>query len=250
MVLSAAGGVDHNELVSLAEKHFSGLGSTYESGDVLEPCRFTGSEMRVRDDDMPLAHIAIAVEGCGWTHPDYFALSVANMLVGSWDRSFSAGRNVGSKLAQQVAQHNLAHSFMSFNTCYTDTGLWGMYMVCEKLSIEDMMYCVQREWMRICTSATDSEVERAKNLLKTNILMQLDGSTPICEDIGRQMLTYGRRIPLPELDQRIEMIDAKTIRDVATKYIYDRCPAIAGIGPTEQLPDYNRVRGGMYWLRL
>lgn len=29
--------------------------------------------------------------------------------------------------------------------------------------------------MRICTSVTDHEVARAKNLLKTNILMQLDG---------------------------------------------------------------------------
>jgi len=36
--------------------------------------------MRVRDDDMPLAHVALAVEGCGWTHPDYFALMVANMV--------------------------------------------------------------------------------------------------------------------------------------------------------------------------
>ena len=31
----------------------------------------------------------------------------------------------------------------------------------------------------------DFEVERAKNLLKTNLLLQLDGTTPICEDIGR-----------------------------------------------------------------
>lgn len=64
------------------------------------------------------------------------------------------------------------------------------------------------------------------------------------------MLTYDRRIPLPELDKRIEMIDAKMIRDVATKYIYDRCPAVVGVGPIEQLTDYNRIRGGMYWLRL
>lgn len=34
----------------------------------------------------------------------------------------------------------------------------------------------------------------------------LVGSTPICEDIGRQMLTYGRRIPLPELDYRIQVL--------------------------------------------
>ncbi|CAB3994664.1 Mitochondrial-processing peptidase subunit beta, partial [Paramuricea clavata] len=104
--------------------------------------------------------------------------------------------------------------------------------------------------MRICTSITDAEVERARNILKTNMLFHLDGSTPICEDIGRQMLTYGRRIPLPELDKRIDMIDAKTVREVATKYLYDRCVAVAAIGPVEQLPDYNRLRSGMYWTRI
>jgi processing peptidase subunit beta len=41
------------------------------------------------------------------------------------------------------------------------------------------------------------KVDRAKNLLKTNMLLQLDGTTPICEDIGRQMLCYGRRWGAP-----------------------------------------------------
>lgn len=87
--------------------------------------------------------------------------------------------------------------------------------------------------MRLCTSVTESEVARAKNLLKTNMLLQLDGgplgggrevlggqpaltlwtlrcpsltgSTPICEDIGRQMLCYNRRIPIPELEARIDV---------------------------------------------
>ncbi|CAJ0960996.1 unnamed protein product [Ranitomeya imitator] len=109
--------------------------------------------------------------------------------------------------------------------------------------------------IRLCTSVTESEVARAKNLLKTNMLLQLDGkninvivmysmrlrilimslavcegSTPICEDIGRQMLCYNRRIPLPELEARIDLIDAQTIRDVCTKYIYDKSPAIAAVG--------------------
>ena len=46
----------------------------------------------------------------------------------------------------------------------------------------------------------------------------------------RQMLTYGRRIPLTELDYRIQQVDAKTVRDVCTRYIYDKCPVIIGIG--------------------
>ena len=64
---------------------------------------------------------------------------------------------------------------------------------------------IQQEWKRMCTSITDFEVDRAKNLLKTNMLLQLDGTTPICEDVGRQMLCYGRRIPQHELDARIDV---------------------------------------------
>jgi hypothetical protein len=36
---------------------------------------------------MPLAHIAIAVESCGWSNPDSIPLMVANTIIGAWDRS-------------------------------------------------------------------------------------------------------------------------------------------------------------------
>merc|ERR1712037_1079902 len=138
----------------------------------------------------------------------------------------------------------------SFNTCYKDTGLWGIYFVTDKLNQEAMMFNIQHEWMRLATSVTDFEVNRAKNLLKTNMLLQLDGTTPICEDIGRQMLCYGRRMPQHELEARIDAVDAALVKDTCYKYIYDRCPAIAAVGPIENLPDYNNVRSRMYWLRM
>ncbi|XP_013772662.1 mitochondrial-processing peptidase subunit beta-like [Limulus polyphemus] len=251
IVFAGAGGVGHEELVKLVDQHFGSLKTTYEGKiPILTPCRFSGSEIRVRDDSMPFAHVAVAVEGCGWTNPDNIPLMVANTLIGSWDRSHGGGSNVASKLGQAATLGNLCHSFQSFNTCYKDTGLWGIYFVSEGLSLEDMLFNVQSEWMRLCTSVTEGEVSRAKNLLKTNMLLQLDGSTPICEDIGRQMLCYGRRIPLPELEARIEAVNAKIVQEVCTKYIYDRCPAVAAVGPVEGLPDYNRIRSSMYWLRL
>lgn len=82
------------------------------------------------------------------------------------------------------------------------------------------------------------------------MLLQLDGSTAICEEIGRQHLVYGRRLPLQELEERIEAVNANVIRQVCMKHIYDKCPAVAGVGPVEQLPDYNRTRGRMWWARF
>lgn len=73
------------------------------------------------------------------------------------------------------------------------------------MKCEDMVWNIQQEWMRLCTSVTEKEVARARNILKTNMLLQLDGTTAICEDIGRQMLCYNRRIPLHELEQRINV---------------------------------------------
>lgn len=48
-------------------------------------------------------------------------------------------------------------------------------MVSDPMSVEDMVYHVQNQWMYLCTSVTESEVARAKNLLRTNMLLQLDG---------------------------------------------------------------------------
>jgi len=252
MVLAGAGGVDHAELCKLAEQHFGkSIGVKYDAEIPIDaPCRYTGSDVRVRDDDMPFAHIAFAVEGCGWTNPDNIPLMIANTMIGSWDRSMGGGANNSSRLAQYCAENNFCSSFQSFNTCYKDTGLWGIYFVCGGMDINLMFFNIQQEWKRMCTSITDFEVERAKNLLKTNMLLQLDGTTPICEDVGRQMLCYGRRIPQHELEARIDAVDARTVRDTCYKYIYDRCPVVAAVGPVEQVPDYNVIRSGMYWLRV
>lgn len=105
IVLSAAGGVQHNDLVKLAEKELSKLKNTFDGkSPALSPCRFTGSEVRVRDDSLPLAHIAIAVEGCGWTDQDNVPLMVANTLIGAWDRSQGGGVNNASQLARASAE--------------------------------------------------------------------------------------------------------------------------------------------------
>lgn len=252
MVLAAAGGVEHQQLLDLAQKHFSSVSRVYEEDAVpgITPCRFTGSEIRHRDDALPFAHVAIAVEGPGWTNPDNVALQVANAIIGHYDCTYGGGVHLSSPLASVAVANKLCQSFQTFNISYSETGLLGAHFVCDAMSIDDMVFFLQGQWMRLCTSATESEVTRGKNILRNALISHLDGTTPVCEDIGRSLLTYGRRIPLAEWESRIEDVDAQMLREVCSKYFYDQCPAVAGYGPIEQLSDYNRIRSGMFWLRF
>ncbi|KAG0375545.1 hypothetical protein BGX24_008954 [Mortierella sp. AD032] len=225
MVLVGAGGVDHDELVKLAEQHFSKLPVS--------------------------AHIAIAVEGCGWNSPDYYTMLVMQSIIGTWDRSLGASAHTSSRLSTIVHQNKLANSFMSFNTSYTDTGLFGIYFITENNDCQDdLIHFAQKEWARLTTSVTTAEVERAKQQLKSSLLLSLDGTTAIAEDIGRQMVTQGKRTSPQEVEKAINKITTGDVHRVASQYLWDREIAMVGIGPIECMPDYNRVRGNMSWNRF
>jgi len=58
----------------------------------------------------------------------------------------AGGGHVASRLGQQSVQYNLCHGYQSFNTCYTDTGLWGTYIVTDRMRIDDAMSALQDEW--------------------------------------------------------------------------------------------------------
>lgn len=71
----------------------------------------------------------------------------------------------------------------------------------------------------------------------------------VAEDIGRQLLVYGRRIPKAEMFARIDAVDAATIKAVADRFIYDQDIAICAMGDLQNLPDYTYFRRRTYWLR-
>jgi len=251
MVVAGAGAVDHSQLVGLADNAFGNLPTQPSDGLVVpnDPVTYVGSDVRVRMDDMPLAHIALAVESGSWMSEHAFPLMVMQQLIGTWDRTGGAGANQASKLTQTVAEHELAHSVASFNTCYKDTGLFGVYAVCEPHKVQDLMWYTLESMVRLCHDVTDEEVQRAKGQLKANLMMSLDGSANTCEDIGRQMLTYGRRLTPAEIFVRIDNVDLNSVKAAANQYINDQDPVASAIGPVHEMPDYNWLRRRTYWLR-
>lgn len=106
-----------------------------------------------------------------------------------------------------------------------------------------------QEFNRIGKNAHDSEVERAKNRLKASLLMSLDGTTAVAEDIGRQLLTYGRRLTPAEVFLRIDAVTTADVMRVASDHCEDTEPAVAAIGCLAGFPDYNFIREWTYWRR-
>jgi mitochondrial-processing peptidase subunit beta len=87
-VLVGAGGIEHDALVKLAEQSFGNLPSAPPSSaaaaiaaEQKRKPEFIGSEVRLRDDTIPTAHIALAVEGVSWNDDNYFTGLLAQAIV-------------------------------------------------------------------------------------------------------------------------------------------------------------------------
>ncbi|XP_065001797.1 probable mitochondrial-processing peptidase subunit beta, mitochondrial isoform X2 [Musa acuminata AAA Group] len=85
--------------------------------------------------------------------------------------------------------------------------------------------------------------------LKSSLQLHIDGTSPVAEDIGRQILTYVHRIPVAEFFVRINAVDANTVKHVANHFIFDQDVVIAAMGPIQGLPDYNWFGRRTYLLR-
>lgn len=163
-------------------------------------------------------------------------------MIGQFDRSQGTGLLTPSRLARRISHNAGVQSFMSFTTNYKDTGITGIYFIAEPSGLKTMAESVCAEWKTLCDSVNEAELERAKRSLFTNMLLMLDGSTPICEDIGRQLLCYNRRMPIAELEARIDAVTPDVVRNIARKYLVNKHIASVVIGKTKEWPRYESLK--------
>ena len=76
-------------------------------------------------------------------------------------------------------------------------------------------------------SVTEAEVERAKAQLRASLLLSLDSTTPVAEDIGRQLVTTGRRMSPEEIEKVVGGVTVADVRRVANEKLWDQDLAIS-----------------------
>ncbi|CCE62398.1 hypothetical protein TPHA_0C02450 [Tetrapisispora phaffii CBS 4417] len=254
MVLAGAGDINHQDLIKLAEKYFGHLpkGSSSLVNNMNDQLPvFTRGERLIENLTLQTTHIAIALEGVSWSSPDYFIALATQAIVGNWDRSLGAGTNSPSSLAfaasNGLKENNnqpLANSYMSFSTSYADSGLWGMYIVANSMEHNPTLIIKEiiKEWTRIKKGDfTEMEVNRAKAQLKAALLLSLDGSTPVVEDIGRQIVTTGQRLSPEEVFEKVDKITKDDIKLWANYRLQNKPISMVALGNVDNVPKLKKI---------
>jgi processing peptidase subunit alpha len=198
--------------------------------DLQQPAVYTGGFLSLPPQPPPLnpnlptfTHIHLAFEGLPISSDDIYALATLQTLLGGGG-SFSAGgpgKGMYSRLYTNVLnQHGWVESCVAFNHSYMDSGLFGIAGSCYPGRTGKMLEVMCRE-LRALTLDTgfsalgEIEVQRAKNQLRSSLLMNLESRMVELEDLGRQVQTHGRKIPVMEMTRRINDLTVKDLRRVA-----------------------------------
>ena len=170
-----------------------------------------------------LSHIHLAFEALPISSDDIYALATLQTLLGGGG-SFSAGgpgKGMYSRLYTNVLnQHHWVESCVAFNHSYTDSGLFGISASCNPTKVTQMLEVMCRELNNLTIETGFSalqavEVNRAKNQLKSSLLMNLESRMVELEDLGRQIQVHGRKVGVKEMCSKIDALTVKDLRRVA-----------------------------------
>lgn len=216
----------------LKNKSITSTAPTLTPTDLARPSHYTGGFMALSPIPIPanpalprLSHIHIAFEAPPISSPDIYALATLQTLLGGGG-SFSAGgpgKGMYSRLYTNVLnQHIWVESCMAFNLSYADSSLFGIAASCKPTRIMPMLdvmcrelYSLTQEYGRGALEAR--EVERAKNQLRSSLLMNLESRMVELEDLGRQVQVHGRKIGVQEMCRAIDALTVEDLRRVAHK---------------------------------
>jgi ubiquinol-cytochrome c reductase core subunit 1 len=246
-VVVATGDVKHEEIVDLVQKKLNI--PTGEAPKVAQP-KFLGSEVRMRDDTLPGAWIAIAQQGEAVNSPNYYVAKVAAEIFGSYNYHEPIYKNAGVKLNGVVNENHLADTYSHFSLSYKNAGLFGAQAFITNIGqIDDFVHFLLKEWNRLSISITDTEIARGKQLLKNKILFSLNSQEAVANDIGSKVLALGRRASADEIFAQIDKVDSSAIKAWAGEKLWDQDVAVSGTGQIEDLLDYNRMRNDTSMMR-
>ncbi|TMS03419.1 Mitochondrial-processing peptidase subunit alpha [Larimichthys crocea] len=260
MVLAGVG-IEHEQLVECARKYLLNVKPVWGTSSVanvdLSVAQYTGGIIKMEKDmsdvslgptPIPeLTHIMIGLESCSFLEDDFIPFAVLNMMMGGGG-SFSAGgpgKGMFTRLYLNVLnRHHWMYNATSYHHSYEDSGLLCIHASADPRQVREMVEIITREFIQMAGNAGEMELERAKTQLKSMLMMNLESRPVIFEDVGRQVLSTGKRKLPHELCDLISNVTASDIKRVTTKMMRSK-PAVAALGDLTEMPSYEHIQAAL-----
>ena len=231
MILAAAGAVNHDAIVQLAEKLFGGMESRAPSAAPL--AQFAGGERR-RSKDLEQAHFALAFESPGYREDAIYTAQIYASALGG---------GMSSRLFQEIRENRgLCYSIFAQADAYADTGMTTIYAGTSAGQLPELATITIDEMKRAADDMSPAEVARARAQMKAGLLMGLESPSNRAERLARLVQIWGR---VPPLEETVAMIDAVTtgdVREFAGRMAASAPAALALYGPVDTAPSLEELQ--------
>ncbi|MEM7269463.1 MAG: pitrilysin family protein, partial [Pseudomonadota bacterium] len=225
MILSAAGKVDHEELLEEAGRVFGDLKPA--AGPGRPNAAYLGGERR-EIKDLEQAHVAIAFEGPAYADDDFYAMQLMTVALGG---------GMSSRLFQEAREkRGLCYTIFAQAGAYTDSGMVTIYAGTGGDQTAELTNVTADVIRGAAENLSLEELNRARAQMKAGLVMGLESPSARAERLARSLMIWGRA---PDLEDTVAKIDAVTLdgaRAAAGRLISAK-PSLAYYGPVSDAPD-------------
>jgi predicted Zn-dependent peptidase len=224
MVFSAAGNLEHDAFVAQVEKQFSSLAA--------------GSEVATQKMPAPQATPHITLKRKKALEQVQFCLGVPAPPVNDSRRyvvyllNTMLGGGMSSRLFQTIREdQGLAYSIFSEMNPFRDTGSLCVYAGTSVDKTRKVLQLTLNELRRLKEeTVSDVELKRAKDQLKSNMVIGLESSGSRMANLARQQMYFGRFFGVDEIMEEIEAVTTADVQELAQELFQPELMALTLLG--------------------
>ncbi|MDE1178424.1 MAG: pitrilysin family protein [Edaphobacter sp.] len=224
IVFSAAGNLEHESFVAEVESKFGSLapGSSTPFPHREAP-QATPHITLKRKKSLEQVQLCLGVPSSSVSHPDRYAIYLLNAMLGG---------GMSSRLFQTIREERgLAYSIFSELSPFRDTGSICVYAGVAASKTLETLALTMAELSRLKQETVgDAELKRAKDQLKSNIVLGLESSSSRMANLARQQMYFGRFFGVDEITREIEAVTPDDIKRLANELFRPEAMALTLLG--------------------
>ncbi len=209
MVFSAAGNLEHDAFVAQVEQQFSSLTASSEGALPRQVAPVATPHITLkRKKSLEQVQLCLGVPAPPVNDPSRYGVYLLNTMLGG---------GMSSRLFQTIREdQGLAYSIYSEMNPFRDTGSLCIYAGTAVDKTEKVLQLTMQELRRLKEdTVSNSELKRAKDQLKSNIVIGLESSGSRMANLARQQMYFGRFFGVDEITREVEAVTPTDIQSLA-----------------------------------